>query len=458
MEVALLGPVEVRIDGAPLPITAPKERAVLALLALRAGTTVSVRALEEALWGENPPRSAAKALQTYISHLRRELPPGLIVTANGGYLLAASSEDIDAARFEALATRGRRHLADGDPVRAADALREGLALWRGEPFVELNVHAMGGAWARRLEETRCCCEEDLVDARLALGEHGALVAELEMAVASQPLRERRWAQLMLALYREARQADALAAFQRLRSVLSDELGIDPSRELQSLELAILQHDPALDAPTTPGMVMSLDALDKTGLGGALIDSRLSTADEDAPPGAGIMAQTEPAGTNQPGTAPGQPLHETQTVLFTDLVESTARAVTLGTDSADEFRRVHFAMLRGTVAAHGGALVKNLGDGIMATFVSPSAALSCAVAIQQTVDLHSRGSEPPVALRIGLSAGEVTRENGDYFGEPVIEASRLCDLAQGGEILLSELVSLLAGRHASQEFESLGPLE
>ena len=147
-----------------------------------------------------------------------------------------------------------------------------------------------------------------------------------------------------------------------------------------------------------------------------------------------------------------------TLLFTDLVDSTAMTAAMGREAADDLRQTHFEMLRAAVSSTGGAEVKNLGDGIMAAFTSPSRALVCAVSMQQALDRHNRRAGSRLAIRIGLSTGEVTQENGDFFGEPVVEAARLCGAAQGGQILAAEMVRLIVGRHATQEFISVGPME
>jgi predicted ATPase/DNA-binding SARP family transcriptional activator len=247
--VALLGPlVVVGDDGGPLPVPpAPKARAVLELLALRPGAAVQNSELIDALWGEDPPRSAPKALQVYVSELRRGLPPESIRTEVGGYSLRVAPDDVDAIRFERSVREGRQLVDGGEAALAAPALTDALGAWRGEPLVELAGHSAGAAEVARLSELRRMAEESLVDARLELGEHTALVANLERAVAAEPLRERRWAQLMIALYRCGRQADALAAYQRMRRQLGDDLGLEPSPQLVELERAILVHDPALGA-------------------------------------------------------------------------------------------------------------------------------------------------------------------------------------------------------------------
>ncbi len=218
---------------------APKERAVLEMLALRAGRPVPAEALCEGLWGEMGPPSAAKALQTYVSHLRRLFPPGCLLTTSGGYVLALSPRSVDAARFEEAVHQAGQRQEAGDLVSAMALLQEALRLWRGRACPELTEHTWATAEVARLEELRREAQEELAELRLATGEHARLVGELEAAVAAEPLRERRWAQLMLAYYRCGRQADALRAFARLRSTLAEELGISPSAELVALEQKVL---------------------------------------------------------------------------------------------------------------------------------------------------------------------------------------------------------------------------
>ncbi|MBO0731957.1 MAG: AfsR/SARP family transcriptional regulator, partial [Acidimicrobiaceae bacterium] len=251
MEVQLLGSLAVSVDGAPVSVKGAKERAVLSLLALRAGSAVSVDELIEGLWGPEPPRSAMKALHNYVSNIRRVLPAGSVVTVPGGYRAGWPPEHVDALRFERAIVNARRALAT-DPSASAAILQETLALWRGSPLVDLTGSSLGIAEATRLAELRRGAEEDLFDARLAAGEHGEVVADLELAVRREPLRERRWAQLMLALYRSGRQGEALRAFTRLSKVLAEELGIGPSAELCRLETDILHQAPSLRPGTEAG--------------------------------------------------------------------------------------------------------------------------------------------------------------------------------------------------------------
>ena len=215
VRVGLLGPLwVVGDDGVEVVIGAPKERAVLELLGVRAPGVVTIGELVAALWGDSPPRSATKTLQNYVASLRRLLPAGVIETVPGGYRLRVDADQVDAARFVGLVDQGRRALDQADTERAVEALGAALRMWRGEPLVDVADQPTGMAEAARLVEVCRACQELLVDARLAAGEHGSLIGDLEAAVAAEPLRERRWAQLMLALYRCGRQADALRAYQR----------------------------------------------------------------------------------------------------------------------------------------------------------------------------------------------------------------------------------------------------
>jgi SARP family transcriptional regulator, regulator of embCAB operon len=247
MVTLLLGPFEVREGSAPLRLGGRKPRALLARLALDANRTVPADRLVEDLWGEDAPGTAAKMVQIHVAALRKALPPGVLVTRPGGYAFVAEADEIDVARFERLRDAGRAALAGGDAHRAARLLGEALALWRGEALAEF-AEPFAALEAARLAQLRLDCVEDRIDAELALGNHAVVTAELEALVAREPLRERARAQLMLALYRSGRHADALATLQDLRRTLDEELGLVPSAALGELERRILQHDPTLAAP------------------------------------------------------------------------------------------------------------------------------------------------------------------------------------------------------------------
>jgi len=264
MRFLVLGPLEVEADDGPVVLGGQKERLLLAQLLTRPNQVVPVEALVGGLWGEHPPSTAAKTLQSHVVRLRRALEPGrargaageVLVTREPGYLLRVAPGALDAARFEELTAAGRRALADDSVELAGSLLRDALGLWRGRAFEEFLDADFGAAESNRLAELRLVALEDRLEADLRLGRHRELVAELEGLVREQPLRERLWAQLMLALYRSGRQADALLAYQRARSVLVEELGIDPGADLRRLQAAILAQDPGLDLPasaeTDPG--------------------------------------------------------------------------------------------------------------------------------------------------------------------------------------------------------------
>jgi YVTN family beta-propeller protein len=253
LEIRLLGPVEARLGDRPLALDRLQQRALLALLALKANRVVSTDRLIDALWGERPPATAPVALYGLVSGLRKLLEPdhaGAVVTKAPGYLLEVSAEQIDLGRFELLAAEGRRALGSGDAETASARLTEALELWRGPPLQDLQFLPFAQKEVRPLEELHLAVIEARIEADLARGQYGDLVPELESLVAAHPLRERLRGQLMLVLYRAGRQADALAAYRDARTVLADELGLEPSDELQELERAILRHDPSLAAPVS----------------------------------------------------------------------------------------------------------------------------------------------------------------------------------------------------------------
>jgi WD40 repeat protein/DNA-binding SARP family transcriptional activator len=256
MRFRVLGPLEVEADDGPVVVRGQKERLLLALLLTQPNRIVPVEVLIRGLWGEHLPPTALKTLQSHVMRLRQALEPGrgrgaageILVTRQPGYLLRVSPGALDATRFMELTAAARRALADGAVQTAATELRKALGLWRGQAFEEFLASDFGAAEAARLAELRLVAVEDRIEADLELGRHRELVAELDELVREQPLRERPWAQLLLALYRSGRQADALLAYQRARSILVEELGIDPGTELRRLHAAILAQDPGLDLP------------------------------------------------------------------------------------------------------------------------------------------------------------------------------------------------------------------
>ena len=250
----ILGPLEVLRSGRAVPLGGPRQRAVLAVLLLQANRVVSADRLVEDVWAGRAPEASVTSLQTYVFHLRRALEPGrprggaaeVLATRDRGYLLQVSRECLDAAVFEDGLAAGLAALEAGRHSQARERLGRALDLWRGPVLADLSDYAFIRAEAARLDELRLAAWEGRIEADLALGRHGAVTAELERLVGEHPLRERLHGQLMLALYRCGRQADALAAYRRVRDLLAAELGIDPGGPLRRLHASVLAHDPALD--------------------------------------------------------------------------------------------------------------------------------------------------------------------------------------------------------------------
>ena len=259
MEFRILGPFEVVGEDGPVDLGGPKVRTLLAALVVKAGHVVSADRLVEILWGPEPADAAPRTLQSHISHLRSALergrpgggPGGLLLTREPGYVLAVDPEQVDAVRFERLVRQGRRSLDAGAAETAAAELRQALELWRGEPLADFAFEPFAQGEIARLSELRLQAVEDRLEADLASGRHAEVGGELQTLVGEHPLRERLWGQLMLALYRQGRQAEALRAFSRLREILAEQLGIDPSPEVARLEESILLQKPELDWQPPP---------------------------------------------------------------------------------------------------------------------------------------------------------------------------------------------------------------
>jgi DNA-binding SARP family transcriptional activator len=250
LQVSVLGPLQVRCNGAELSLGGPKERAVLAVLAGHPGRTVPVPEIVTGVWGDDPPRTAEKTLQSYVMRLRRALRSagatenGPLVTDPAGYRLAVPTDAVDAVRFEHLVGAARQQRST-NPTAAAATYREALALWRGPAYAGLVDAPPLHAEATRLEELHLVCLEECLAAELDAGRADELIPEIEAYLTQHPLRERLWEALLLAMYRAGRQAEALEAFQRARSVFRDELGLEPGPRLRTLQAQILAHDPAL---------------------------------------------------------------------------------------------------------------------------------------------------------------------------------------------------------------------
>jgi DNA-binding SARP family transcriptional activator len=257
VDFRLLGPLEVYDGARAVAIGGGKRRSLLALLLLHGNEVVSADRLIDELWGERPPPTAAKGLQVYVSQLRKALQEGaagdgeVLVTRSNGYVLNVGADELDVSRFERALSGGERALAAGEPERAVQRLRQGLALWRGPPLADFAYEPFAQQEIARLEELRLVALEQRIEADLALGRHAQVVGELEALVREHPLRERFRGQLMLALYRCGRQAEALEAYRDARRLMSEELGLEPAPELRDMEAKILAQSPELAAPAAP---------------------------------------------------------------------------------------------------------------------------------------------------------------------------------------------------------------
>ncbi|MQA91665.1 MAG: protein kinase [Gemmatimonas sp.] len=250
VQFRVLGPLEVDEGSGPIPLGGPKQRAVLAYLLFRANELVPAETLVDGIWGEEPPERARNIIQTYISHLRKALGRDRIESHAPGYRLRLDSSELDAIRFDMLMRDAKRALPR-DPNIAVGILDDALALWRGPALADLSDQPSLLAEAARLNELRLEAQEDRIEGLLASGAQARAIGELEILLARHPWRESFWGLLMLALYREGRQAEALDAYQRAREVLADELGIDPSSELVRLQERILKQDAGLDLRGEP---------------------------------------------------------------------------------------------------------------------------------------------------------------------------------------------------------------
>src|SRR2546426_11373420 len=259
MEFRILGPIEVWSERRQIALGGIKQRALLAVLLLHRNEVVSIDRLIDELWNGHPPATSVKVVQVYVSQLRKALggrrarsdEEGLLVTRAPGYLLRVEPDELDAERFERLVEEGRRALGAGSPRLATRTLLEALALWRGPALADFALDSFAQTEIARLEEVRVSALDNRIDADLALGRHEELVGELEALVAENPLRERLRGQLMLALYRAGRQADALEVYRQTRELQHGEPGLEPNRPLQSLEYSILLQDTALELAAQP---------------------------------------------------------------------------------------------------------------------------------------------------------------------------------------------------------------
>jgi class 3 adenylate cyclase len=448
MEYRLLGPLEV-LDGSghKLPLGGARQQSVLASLLLRAGQTVALDRLIDELW-EEPPSTAAKTVRVYVSRLRHELPDGAIESRPGGYAFVLDGDELDLDAFERRAEEGHAALAAGEWGRAAELLREALALWRGPALAGLTSDALRRQ-AHRLEELRLSVLENRIEADLGFGRHSEIVPELKALVAEHPFRERPRAELMRALYRAGRPGDALALYRETRRLLIDELGMEPGQELRELEQAILRQDAELEAPES---------------------ERLAAAAEPSAP------QPEPAVPQ----APPREVRKTVTVLFSDLVGSTHLGRQLDPEALRRLMSRYFEEMRTVLERHGGRVEKYIGDAVMAAFGAPvlhedDALRAVRAAVEMREQLEALNGEfdrtwgVRLAARTGINTGEVIAGDAgqDHLlvtGEAVNAAKRLEEIAESSEILIGDSTQRLVkdavrvervGQRTSKGGEAIG---
>jgi class 3 adenylate cyclase/tetratricopeptide (TPR) repeat protein len=391
-----------------VPVSGRNERVLMAVLAMSTGEVVGTDRLVDALWGAQPPRSSAKVLQNTVLRLRKALGPELIATRQNGYLLAGPSETVDAVRFEHLVAQGRVLAVKRDWLGALARFRDARQLWRGTPLPELENWGPGRNESARLAEVYHCLVEDLADAELAAGHHHQCVSMLETMVSEEPLRERRWSLLMLALYRDERQADALRTFQRARTALG-EIGLEPGPALRELERAVVDQRPELQWS---------------------VQASRSEAVEGHPP-----SPARPSGT--------------VTFMFTDIEDSTGLWIANPGAMRVALAR-HEQILRTAIAAHDGFVFAPAGDGIGAAFWRSADAIGAALDGQRVLLEEVWPDDIVLPVRMGLHTGEAEERDGNYFGPPVNRAVRVMNEARGGEILVSSTTVDIFG--SAQDFE------
>ena len=433
MEFGILGPLAVWEDGAELELGPPKPRAVLAILLMHAGETMSTERLVDALWDEKPPATAVKALHVYVSQLRKALGDGVVETRPPGYVVRVEDGALDLQRFERLLDEGRQLLAAGAPVEAGEVLRRALALWRGTPLADFRYEAFAHEEILRLEALRLIALEHRLEADLAVGRHGEAIPELETLIRDYPLRERLRELLMLALYRSGRQADALAVMQEARATLRDELGLDPSQALQRLEKAILLQDPSLDA--APAAVPPEAAEHHV---------RPRSSEPASAPEVEVITRAQ---------------RKVVTVLFADVAGSTEFGESLDPEALRALLATYFEQMKAAADRHGGVVEKFIGDAVMAVFGVPAVHEDDALrALRAAMEMRDAIAELGIEGRIGVESGEVVVGTDERLvtGRAVTSAARLEQAAQPGEILVGEGTIRLAGEAATAE--RIEPLE
>jgi DNA-binding SARP family transcriptional activator/WD40 repeat protein len=377
----VLGPILAHRGELPLDTGGPKQRAVLGVLVADVGSPVSAGTILTAVWGEDTPESHRRSLHTYVSNLRALLDVEIERTGDS-YRIDLPPSQVDAVSFEKELERGRT-LIPTDPAAAGERLRRALAMWRGRPYADLAYVEGLQTEIRRLEELRLAAVEARVDADLAAGRHENVLAEVAALAEEHPLRERFRAQHMVALYRSGRQADALRAYERTRSYLSEEMGLEPSQELQDLELSILQHEPWL----------------RQGIGRSTTHRLVFLAAE---------------------------IRDTD-----DIWDRDPRAM------ADALA-LHDRIAIETIETRGGNPFRVTSEGAVASFPDVESAVRAAEDLQRRLGAIDWG-DAPIAVGMGLDIGEAESRGGDFAGPPVTRASRLASAAHGGQVLVSSAV-------------------
>jgi DNA-binding SARP family transcriptional activator/class 3 adenylate cyclase/tetratricopeptide (TPR) repeat protein len=441
MEFRVLGPLEVSSGGGLLDLGGAKQRALLAMLLLDANSVVSKDRLIEALWEDDPPETAQKALQVHVSGLRKVVGKERVVTREPGYLLRVEEDELDLVRFERLRGQGK----------PADA----LALWRGEPLSEFRLRRFARSEIARLEDARLACLEERIDQDLRAGRHAELTGELDGLVKEYPLRERLRALSMLALYRSGRQAEALAVYQDARRALVEELGIEPGKPLRDLHQAVLNQDPALDLPPDERARQPESGTAQSEAG------RRPETSARGPAACGRCGESNPpearlcfaCGAVLPGRRREGAERRLVTVLFVDLVGFTALAERLDPEDLKRVVGPYFDLMRGEIERFGGHLEKYVGDAVMALFGAPVAygddperAVRAAFRIMDGV-AHLDEADPDAALdlRIGVNTGEALVDlaadtaagRGMASGDVVVTCFRLQQAAPVGGVLVGE---------------------
>jgi DNA-binding SARP family transcriptional activator len=418
MLVRILGPFQLEEGGQRITIGGVRQRAVLASLLLHANEVVPSEQLLVDLWGEDSPASAANALQAAISRLRRVLPPGRLISRVPGYVLRIFPEELDVRQFEQLVSEGRDALAASAAAQAARTLRQALSLWQGPALADFRYEPFAQAEIARLEELRLACLEERIEADLALGSAGALIAQLRRLVSDHPVRERLRGQLMLALYRSGRQTEALEVYREFRSVLQEELGLETSPLLRDLEAAILRHDPVL-SPASP--------------------------------------------------AKGAPLaRRPVTVLCVVLHVSSSSGAALDPEAHEVVNERSVSGLTAVLERYGGKLVISAGERLVGVFGVASlheddalraahASLEARNALATEADMLLRRYGVSLACRFGVATGEaLVGGSGSlgFAGGAEEQAMTLAEAAKPGQILITRQTQELAA--AAIETESAGP--